>query len=198
MTEMRFQMFSHGFATRSSFQRTYRCKDAPNCTTFQIWRWHDLTRAEPRADQLSRARCYAAVSTPTCQEAASRLLISIDPHQSKTLATLLGDPIHRRLFSRTQTGETAGAAAASRMYAGSCSFRYMTLSRLRSQWSSWKASTFSAERSKVATAARPQKEYVYAYTFVADFALFSASCRPCKASGLSPSAHSPRLSPGIS
>ena len=38
-----------------------------------------------------------------------------------------------------------------------------------------KTFTFSARRSRVATTARPQKECVLAYTFVADFALCKAS-----------------------
>ena len=41
---------------------------------------------------------------------------------------------------------------------------------------------FAADRSNVATTARPQKEKLYEYTFVADLAPLTAFQRPCKAS----------------
>ena len=98
------------------------------------------------------------------------MLCSGDATQRRLTAGRLGVPHSTSLRSRS--GKKAGES----------SHNKMTFSLLESQWSSRNSFKFAADRSNVATTARPQKEKLYEYTFVADLAPLTAFERPCKAS----------------
>ena len=84
---------------------------------------------------------------------------------------------HRRLQGGAEGRGELGSARAPK--AGSVRRRTITFSSEDSQWSFWNWSKLTADKSSVATTARRQNVYLYAYMFVADCPPLLAFARPC-------------------